>query len=126
MSTDYDRIARFEKAISKKYGKEAIKNPKGEWTDEKEKEFIEQMKEFYNRLEKNSEKSEKEKVKGVLVSKRILSRKSDRECPVCEKYSFERKDDLYMNKFQCCFDCFILHVEGREERWLSGWRPEID
>tara|TARA_B100000214_G_scaffold168533_1_gene121079 strand:+ start:6514 stop:6894 length:381 start_codon:yes stop_codon:yes gene_type:complete len=126
MSTDYDRIARFEKAISKKYGKEAIKNPKGEWTDEKEKEFIEQMKEFYNRLEKNSEKSEKEKVKGVLVSKRILSRKSDRECPVCEKYSFERKDDLYMNKFQCCFDCFILHIEGREERWLSGWRPEID
>ena len=126
MSVDYDRIAKFEKAISQRYGKDAIRNPKGDWTEEKEKEFIEQMKEFYNRLDKNSEKSEKEEVNGVLVSKKILARKSDRNCPVCGKYSFERKDDLYMNKFQCCFSCYIALVEGREQRWLSGWRPEID
>ena len=126
MPTDYDKIAKFEKAISEKYGKDAIKNPKGAWTDEKEKEFIEQMKQFYNRLDKNLEKSGKEEVNGVLVSKKILSRKSDRECPVCHNYSFDRRDDLYMNKFQCCFGCFILHVEGREERWRAGWRPEID
>ena len=22
-----------------------------------------------------------------------------------------------------CQNCFIQHVEGREERWQSGWRP---
>ena len=34
------------------------------------------------------------------------------------------KDDLYMNKFECCHTCYIQWVEGREERWESGWRPE--
>ena len=34
---DWDKLATFEKAISKKYGKEAIQNPKGNWSDEKEK-----------------------------------------------------------------------------------------
>jgi len=33
------------------------------------------------------------------------------------------KDDLYMNKFDCCWKCYIQWVEDREERWLEGWRP---
>ena len=33
-------------------------------------------------------------------------------------------DDLYMNKFDCCFNCYIQYVEGREARWHSGWRPK--
>ena len=33
-------------------------------------------------------------------------------------------DDVYIVKYQCCFDCFVNYVDNREERWLSGWRPE--
>ena len=33
---DLNDIARFEKAIAKKYGNEAIENPRKHWNDEKE------------------------------------------------------------------------------------------
>ena len=33
---DLNDIARFENAIAKKYGKEAIANPRKYWNDEKE------------------------------------------------------------------------------------------
>ena len=41
-----------------------------------------------------------------------------------ETYSFDKKDDFYMNKFECCHCCYIQWVDGREERWLKGWRPD--
>ena len=28
-----------------------------------------------------------------------------------------------MSKFDCCEKCYIQWVEGREERWKKGWRP---
>ena len=30
-----------------------------------------------------------------------------------------------MNKYDCCFRCFLQYVDEREERWKSGWRPDI-
>jgi len=30
-----------------------------------------------------------------------------------------------MNKYNCCYNCFIQYVHGREKRWKSGWRPNI-
>ncbi len=36
MKKDYDKIAALEKAISDKYGKEAVEDPRNSWTDEKE------------------------------------------------------------------------------------------
>ena len=126
MKDDPNKIARIEKAIADKYGKETIENPKKFWTNEKERKHIEQTKKFYEKIEKNACKEEMTKHKGMLVSKKLLNKVSNRKFPVCYKYSFERKDNLYMNKFQCCFDCYIQYVEGREERWDTGWRPEID
>ena len=29
-----------------------------------------------------------------------------------------------MNKYDCCFKCFVKYVEDREKRWSTGWRPE--
>ena len=40
MSNDYDRIAAVEKAIKEKYGEDAIANPKAEWDEEKEKQYL--------------------------------------------------------------------------------------
>ena len=126
---DYDDpnyIVKVEKAIEKKYGYEAIQNPKANWNEEKEKEYLEQSKEFYKKQQALGEKFEKVEVDGIFVPKKLLNKNSKRTCPVCKIYSFSSRDDTYMNKFDCCFGCYIQYVENREERWKSGWRPQGD
>ena len=41
MSKDPDYIVKVEQAIAKKYGEEAIQNPKAEWDENKEKVYLE-------------------------------------------------------------------------------------
>lgn len=123
MKKDLNKIAYVEKAIAKKFGQEAIINPKSGWTDEKEEEYLEQLKEFYSRQRKKEEADEKIEEDGFLLSKNLITKESKRVCPVCSEYSFSMKDDLYMNKFECCYKCYIQYVEDREERWANGWRP---
>ena len=118
--TDPDYIAKLEKAIADKYGKETIAHPKADWDEEKEMEYLNELKMNYRRL---NEEQEKEEVNGVLISKELLNKKTNRSCPTCNSYSFKSRDDLYMTKFGCCFNCYIQFVEGREERWATGWRP---
>ena len=118
--TDPDYIAKLEKAIAAKYGKETIAHPKADWDEEKEMEYLNELKTNYRRL---NEEQEKEEVNGVLISKELLNKKTNRSCPTCNSYSFKSRDDLYMTKFGCCFNCYIQFVEGREERWATGWRP---
>jgi hypothetical protein len=124
MKKDLNEIAKYEVAISKKFGKEAIQHPKADWTDEKEKEYQQQIRELYQKEVEYREKNEKVEVDGILISKKLFSRDEDRVCPVCSSYSFELRDNVYMTKFDCCFKCYIQWVEGRENRWKAGWRPE--
>ena len=119
---DPNYVVKVETAIKEKYGEEAIQNPKKFWNQDKEKEYLKQLKEFYRKKEEKSQ--DKDKVGDVYISKKLLNRESNRQCPVCDKYSFDKKDDLYMNKFKCCFGCYIQYVHGREKRWRSGWRPD--
>jgi|TARA_R110000824_G_scaffold37219_2_gene114517 hypothetical protein len=121
---DLDYIVRVEKAIRQKYGEEAIQNPRAKWSEEKEREYLEQIKKIHKKQRKVEEARDKVEVDGFLISKKLLSKDSERICPVCETYSFDKKDDLYMNKYDCCFKCYVEWVESREERWESGWRPE--
>ena len=120
---DWDKLAKIEQAISKKYGDGAVQNPKGNWSDEKEQEYLEQIKRLAKKETQLLEKDEKVEVNGILVPKKLLNRESNRTCPVCDTYSFDVRDDVYMNKFNCCRVCYVKYVEDREERWQSGWRP---
>ena len=122
---DPNYVVRVEKAIADKYGKETIQNPRSNWTEQKEQEFLQQLKVQSKRKGKLAEKAEKVEVNGILVSQKLLSRETNRTCPVCDIYSFDLKDDVYMNKFECCFACYIQYVEDREERWKTGWRPKL-
>jgi len=124
-SLTLDEIAKYEVAISKKYGKEAINHPKANWSDEKERDYQQQIRDLYEKEKTQSEKNEKIEMDGFLISKKLLNKDDNRNCPVCQAYSFEFRDDVYMAKFDCCFQCYIQWVEGRESRWMSGWRPEI-
>ena len=124
MSGKQDYIAKLEKAISQKYGDEAIDNPKRFWDENKEKEYLQQSVEEQQKFAKNAESQDKIEADGFLINKKLLNRDHNRTCPVCSKYSFHPRDDLYMNKFEACFKCYIQYIDGgREERWKSGWRP---
>jgi len=120
MSKDPNYAIKVEKAIAEKYGQEAVVNPKSQWNDDREKQYLEELKSNYRH---DKSESEKEDLDGVLISKQLLNRESKRSCPTCNTYSFKSVDDLYMTKFGCCNKCYIQWVEGREERWKSGWRP---
>jgi len=120
---DPDYIIKVEKAIVEKYGVETVQHPAKDWTPEKEQEYIEQLRLLNKKNRKLSEKTEKVEVQGVLISKKLLSKDSNRVCSTCETYSFNSKDDIYMNKYDCCFQCYVQWVEDREERWATGWRP---
>ena len=114
---DQDDIVALEKAIAKKYGEEAIQNPRANWDDDKEKEYIEQLKKVAEKLNLSSESGDKVEFSGVFVSKKLLNREiADRTCSLCERFSFDKKDDLYMTKFNSCFECYIKHIEGRETK----------
>ena len=121
MKKDYNKIAKIEKAMSKKFGKESIVNPKSGWDDDKEKQYLEDLKEFYS--EESRQEDDKINEDGFFIPRNLINKEINRVCPVCETYSFSGRDDLYMNKFECCRSCYIQWVEDREERWLEGWRP---
>jgi len=123
MSKDPNYIAKLEKAITQKYGEETINNPRRFWDEDKEKEYIKQSLEERQKLAKLSESQDKVEQDGFLINKKLLIRDTNRSCPVCNKYSFDARNELYMNKFECCWKCYIQWIEDREERWLSGWRP---
>lgn len=117
---DLNEIARIEKAIKEKYGEEAIQNPKGSWDKEKETKYLKELKIFYKRSKRKKELQESD---GFIIRSKKAKTDISRTCPVCSSYSFSEKDDLYMVKFECCYDCYIQYIDGREERWKSGWRP---
>ena len=116
-------IENLERAIVEKYGKEAVVNPRSGWSKKKEKEYIKQLKKLTMKDDAKRVKEEKVEINGFLVPKKLLNKEQDRKCPVCDAYSFDGGDNVYMSKFGCCFKCYVKHVEGRKERWKTGWRP---
>jgi len=124
MSKDkLNHIAAVEQAISKKYGDEAVQNPKANWDENKEKEYLQQMKEFYQKTQRIEESQEKVDVNGIKVSKKLFNRDALRSCSICSSFARRSMDDVCLVKFDCCFNCYVQYVEDREERWLKGWRP---
>jgi len=116
---DLNKIAKIERAIAKKYGPQTIQNPKSEWTKEKELDYLEQIKKRFKLDLKRRESTEKINKDGFFISKKLLIKDEDRVCPACFKYSFDLKDDLYMSKYDCCWECYIFFVEHREDRWMD-------
>ena len=123
---DLNYIAAVEKAISEKYGEETVINPKSNWDEEKEKNYLNQMKDFYGKIKKNEQHQEKVDINGIKVSKKLLNRESLKSCSVCGSFSKRSMDDVCFVKFECCSTCYARYVSGREERWQKGWRPNED
>ena len=128
MSEDknWNLIAGVEQAIKKEYGEDAIRSPTDGWTDEQEQLHLQELKNLAAKQRAVRTKTEKVEVSdGVFVSKKLFKKETNnRTCPICKVYSFNSKDDVYMRKFECCWSCYVDHVEGREERWKNGYRPQ--
>ena len=123
MKKELNYIAAVEKAVAEKYGKEAVQDFRSQWSEQSEKEYLEQLKD--RRLSSRATKGNKERIEtnGITIIKKVGNKKTTRTCPLCKTYSFSSKDDLYMNRFECCCRCYIDFVEHREPRWQKGWRP---
>ena len=120
-------LAHYEKAISDKYGSEAIVNPRSGWDNEKEAEYLQQLKTAFKRDRDRKQKEVKEQHEGFFISSSLFNNRQKRNCEACNCFSLKKQDTLYLNKYSCCQKCFIQYVEDREERWLGGWRPnEVD
>ena len=119
---DPNYAIKIEKAIAEKYGEETVQHPRSDWDDAKEKEYLSQLKELYSRELKEYD-HDKINQDGVFIPRKLINKNSNRSCSTCNTYSFKSIDDVYMTKFDCCYKCYIQWVEGREERWNKGWRP---
>ena len=121
---DINYVAGLEKAIKKKYGEEAIENPAKFWDQKKEKDYLLQLEEFIQKQKKFEASTDLENVDGILVSRKLLNKEGILNCLTCSKKIKTINDDIYFTKFDCCETCYIRYVEGREQRWLEGWRPK--
>lgn len=122
---ELNTLAKIEKAIVEKYGKKALYNASEGWTPEKEKSYLEEIKKLSREERENlNDVLEKYEINGILVENSLFIKDTvERICPVCKIYSFDSKDDIYMKRYRCCQKCYYEFVDGREERWNSGWRP---
>jgi hypothetical protein len=116
-------IDKLEIAIKQKYGEEAIRNPKADWDKEKEKEFLHQLKEFYNDQTEIEEPFINHN--NILLSPKLFrQRKMINKCSKCLKFSICPGDDLFLLKFKVCKACYHDFVEGREQEWKSRQQNE--
>jgi hypothetical protein len=121
---DIEYIGKVEKAIKEKYGEEATINPRSLWDEQKEQEYLEQVKQNATKYYEKDQDDDILESDGIFISKKLLSKSNSTSCPVCDKYMMDSKQSVYIAKWQCCHDCYIKYVDGREDRWLTGWRPE--
>ena len=70
---DPNYVVKLEKAIAEKYGEEAIQNPKKNWNDEKEAQYVEDLKILYEKRQ-STDSEDKVDVDGVLMDKKLFSR----------------------------------------------------
>ena len=120
---DPNYIAAVEKAITEKYGKDTVQDFRNTWEEEKEKDYINQLRDMRTKRDNLSATKEEIVVGDIKITKRRKRQKEDRTCPVCKTYSFSRRDDLYMNRFDCCYECYVDFIEFRESAWKNGERP---
>ena len=123
MKKDTNYIAAVEKAISEKYGKNTVQDFRKDWNEQKEKIYLNQLKSQVKKSSSLKYKKKQKLVGEIVISKPSTDKKTERVCPVCKTYSFSSQDDLYMNRFQCCYKCYFDFVDHQEDRWRAGWRP---
>jgi thioredoxin-related protein len=99
--------------VKEKYGKNAVRPIRDEWSSEEEEEYQAQKEEYEERI-KN------------IQNKKIIVYNGDDTCDYCGKLRiyFKIEDDVKIHKYGCCNTCYVNYIEDREDRWSEGWRPQ--
>jgi len=113
MKRDWNDIAALEQLMEKKFGKESTIDPRSNWNPIKEKEYIQQTKDNYKR-EIEQEQQEQKLFDGFSLKGKLFSSGLNYFCTKCEKHSTNPDDDVYLNKYKCCYICYIKHYEGKK------------
>ena len=116
MKLPTNKQALLEKEIIKKYGKDAIRNPKASWEQEELKNFrkedIVREKERWNGLKREAEER---KLDGetLISDSKTRAYKEDLTCPLCDKGEivFTKSDYYFIFKHECCEKCYYLHCQ---------------
>jgi|TARA_R100001594_G_scaffold144489_1_gene193591 hypothetical protein len=110
MKKDQNYIAGLEKAISEKYGEEAIENPAKYWTPEKEKKYLEQLKSAAQQVTSNKIEQEA----GFLLDEKLINRRKVKTCQKCDVKITSLNDKVFYHKYGACEKCYIIYYEGRK------------
>ena len=108
---DPEIVARIEKAIEEKYGIEASRDIRHSWDEEKEKLFTKQYDDFALKQREATVNREEINKDGYLLVKK--TRKKDivkNTCPLCENLLQKAQDDVYVLKYDCCFNCYVYFI----------------
>lgn len=113
MSIDWNEIT---DAIAYKYGADSVAKPEEFWDSRQQARFERGYAKLHEKMLLIGLESEKIPTgDGFLVSSRVVKKQpDDRVCGMCNVFSFDVNDDIYMSKHGCCRTCYIKHVEGRE------------
>lgn len=110
MKKNKETILKIEDAIRKKYGEKVVSSPKEGWNEAKERQYLEEAKRLAEKIEKSGKEF-------ISPQEKLFTKEETKVCIVCNEYSFNKKDDVYLTKFFCCWKCYIQHIEGREDKW---------
>lgn len=47
-------------------------------------------------------------------------------CPICDGPMKGNRSTFCYYKYGCCQMCWVEFIDGREQRWLDGWRPSAE
>jgi hypothetical protein len=103
---DLNKIAGIEKAISDKWGEEAVVNPKANWSRDKEEKYLIQLSELQRMASSSGHEEETFSEDGFYLKKRLFTTDEAPICPLCGNRSTKSTDDVYFIKFGMCENCY--------------------
>ena len=99
---DLNYIVKVEKAIESQWGKEAIQNPAKHWDEEKEKEYLKQLKERAKNEKPTSTTKEHD---GFLITSKLFNNRRIDRCPECDSFKLSKRDKVLVKKVGYCQRC---------------------
>lgn len=113
-------LAALEREITKKYGEDAAKNIRSFWSDEKEEEYITQLK-----LEAEKETEYYRQKREQMGPDSLFTKRETLICEVCGEVSHGGVS-VYHDTYGCCKRCYLTYVVGEEDRWEQKKKRLVD
>ncbi len=110
----------IEEIFIQKYGPTSLVDVGAFWNSQKDKVLREYLK-FEQKFFLNKE-LQYFKIGQVYFSNNFLNKRT-KKCCVCGRYNYKALDLKFFSLFETCYNCYVVYIEGREERWKKGWRP---